>query len=63
MTVSAGELGGVAATAMAWRVLGGCTVVKEKPEKRNGKRRATRASAGDVKARSGLAEPHAARRW
>jgi len=36
MAVSAGDLGGAAATAMAWRVLGGCAVVKEKPEKRNG---------------------------
>ena len=60
--VSAGELNGAAAMAMAWRTLGGCATVTEKPEKRNGKRRVTRASAGDVKVRSGLAEPHTARR-
>ena len=50
--VSAGDLGGVAATAMAWRVLRGCAVVKEKPEKRNGQRR------GDAGEREGVEGVH-----
>ena len=48
--VSAGDLGGVAATAMAWRVLGGCAAVKKSRGEAKMERGRGRADAGGVKA-------------
>jgi len=57
--VSAGDLGGAAATAMAWRVLRGCAVVKKSQGEAKMERGWVRASAGVLKARFGLPWP----RW
>ena len=60
--MSAGDLGGAAATAMAWRVLGGCAVVKKSRGEAKMERGWVWASAGVLKARFGLPWPRWAER-